>query len=317
MSNETVNPIDDVDITLKAGDFRLTVAPWGASLRGLSRVNEAGDVEIVTEYRGAPNKIAGQGDVLIPFPGRINGARYKFAGHEHHLTRNDKETPSAIHGFLRGVMWDVIAQTDSEITFRTQIDEAEYKEKGYPFSLDVKVTYRATESGMECDFAIANTGTTAAPVAAGFHPYFTVGSEHVDADTLHVPFNSYLDFIDLIPTGKVLPVDGDPVDFRSARLLGSTALNTCYLNPVRDADGMVRISLSNSHNGRRVTVWMDENINYAVLYSGDPLPEDLRRRSLAVEPMTCGSDAFNHPEWGLVSLAAGDVTRGSWGVVVK
>ena len=56
MSNETVSEIDDIDIHLKSGDMRLTVSPTGASLRGLSRINDTAEVEIVTEYRGAGNK---------------------------------------------------------------------------------------------------------------------------------------------------------------------------------------------------------------------------------------------------------------------
>jgi len=317
MSNATVNEIDDIDIHLHSGDMRLTVSPTGASLRGLSRVNDAASVEIVTEYRGASNKHGGQGDVLIPFPGRISGGSYKFDGREHHLIKNDKETPSAIHGFVRGVLWDVTAQSTSEITFRTQIDSAEYSAKGYPFSLDIHVTYRVTSDGMECDFSIANTGTTAAPVAAGFHPYFTVGSDLVDADELQVPFNSILDFVNLIPTVKVLDIGTTDVDFRTLRPIGGTAINTCFLNPNRDADGKIRIVFANAAKGRKVTVWMDKAFDYAVLYTGEAMGPEQRRRSLAIEPMTCGSDAFNHPEWGLVSLAAGDTLKGSWGVVAE
>jgi len=315
MSNETVNEIDDIDIHLKSGDMRLTVSPTGASLRGLSRINDTAEVEIVTEYRGAGNKHGGQGDVLIPFPGRISGGSYKFGGHEHHLKRNDKETPSAIHGFVRSVLWDVTAQTESEITFRTSIARDQYE--GYPYDLDIRVTYRATATGMECDFAIENTGVEAAPVAAGFHPYFTVGSDLVDADDLQVPFNSILDFVNLIPTGKVLDIASTDVDFRSLRPIGATAINTCFLNPIRDADGKIRIILANAAAGRKITVWMDAAFDYAVLYTGEAMGPEQRRRSLAIEPMTCGSDAFNHAEWGLISLAIGDTVRGSWGVVAE
>lgn len=314
MSNAPVNAADEIDITLTAGQMRLTVSPYGASIRGLSR--EDGSA-IITEYRGVANKIGGQGDVLIPFPGRINGGRYTFEGTSYQLEKNDKETPSAIHGFLRTVAWTVDAQTESEVTFATEIDAAKYVQKGYPFSLHVKVTYRATENGMECEFDIANAGSSTAPVGVGFHPYFTVGTEHIDSDELHVPFDSYLDFVDLLPTGKVLSVDGISVDFRSPRRIGGTSLNTCYLNPTRDADGKIRIKLANPDSGRSLTVWLDETYNYAVLYSGDPLPDQYRRRSLAIEPMTCGSDAFNHPEWGLVSLQPQGRFHGTWGVVAE
>ena len=68
---------------------------------------------------------------------------------------------------------------------------------------------------------------------------------------------------------------------------------------------------------KAVTVWMDAAFEYVGLYSGDPLPDDHRRKSLAIEPMTCGADAFNHAEWGLVTLVPGETLAGTWGVAAE
>jgi aldose 1-epimerase len=171
---------------------------------------------------------------------------------------------------------------------------------------------------LTCAFTLQNTGPAPAPVAAGFHPYFTVGSELIDTNTLSLPMDSLLEFGDhLIPTGRILPVDGTPFDFRQPRLVGDTQFNTCFLHPSRDADGLLRIRLADPQTDRAVTVRLDQSFNYVVLYSGDPLPDTHRRRALAIEPMTCGADAFNHPDWGLVSLAPGQTLTGSWGVTVE
>lgn len=51
-------------------------------------------------YSGG-HKIGSQGDVLMPFPGRIAYGRYSFAGRKFQLPCNDKEGPNAIHGFAR------------------------------------------------------------------------------------------------------------------------------------------------------------------------------------------------------------------------
>ena len=109
-------------------------------------------------------------------------------------------------------------------------------------------------------------------------------------------------------------MEGSALDFRKPKPVGGVVFNDCYLGPRRDADGRVRIRLSGGEAGRSLTVWMDEAFGYVVLYSGDPLPDDHRRRALAIEPMTCGSDAFNHPEWGLAVLEPGQTLSGSWGV---
>jgi aldose 1-epimerase len=304
----------DSEILLSLGDLRLKLSPYGASLRGLWRDNGHGDTDqIITGYTGAKGKVGGQGDVLIPFPGRVRDGKYDFENRTYQMQRNDKDGPNAIHGFLRLVPWDIVAQSETEVAFAVSLSSNE--RPGYPFSLQVMVRYSLDDSGMTCRFTVTNTGGQSAPVGAGFHPYFTVGSPSIDEDTLQVPFASLLEFDPgILPTGRVLPVDGTPMDFREPRAIGSTVFNTCYLNPVRDSDGRLRIRLASSDSGKSLAVWMDEAFNYVVLYSGDPLPESHRRRSLAIEPMTCGSDAFNHPEWGLSVLSPGQSLSGAWGV---
>ena len=305
----------DDDIHLTHGDLHLTVSAYGASLRGLTRGEGASAKPIVTSYQGAKNKVGGQGDVLIPYPGRVNRGAYIFEGQQYQLPLNDKEGPNSIHGFLRSVIWDVVKQTGDTVTFETSIDGGEYADRGYPFSLQAQVTYALGRDGMACSYAIKNVGDRTAPVAVGFHPYFTVGSETIDNDVLQAPFEGKLEFNgDLIPTGKILPVSGTDFDFIEPRTIGKVEINACYVQPLRDPDGRLRVSLRSAVSGDAVVVWMDESFDYVVLYSGDVLPDDHRRRALAIEPMTCASDAFNRHEWGLVSLAPGRETRGAWGV---
>lgn len=307
--------VEDVEITLAAGDLRLKVAPFGASLRGMWReLPDGSRQEIITGYTGAKGKVGGQGDVLIPFPGRVRDGRYTCKGQTYQMPLNDKDGPNAIHGFLRLTDWRIEKQFDKSVTFAVNLDAAAHP--GYPFSLAVALSYSLLESGLMCHFEIKNTGQQAAPVAAGFHPYFTVGSEQIDLDTLQVPMQSTLEMVNLLPTGTVLPVDNTPFDFRKSRSIGDTAFNTCYLNPIRDDDGLVRLHLKNADGQRGLTLWMDYAFNYVVLYSGDPLPPSHRRRSLAIEPMTCAADGFNHAEWGLMSLAPGETFSGLWGVRV-
>lgn len=299
----------DTEIVLTNDAMRLHVSPYGASLRGLLR----GDRSVVTSYTGAAGKMGGQGDVLIPFPGRVREGRYFLGGQTYQMDKNDKEGPSAIHGFLRTVLWDVVRQSEDRITFGTEI--APGTSPGYPFSLHAQVTWQVTAAGLSCAYRITNRGDRPAPVAAGFHPYFTVGTELIDTNMLEVPFASLLEFDpDLLPTGRELPVAGTPYDFRAAHPIGSTVFNTCYLHPQRDTEGKAVIVLRDPGTPHAVSVTLGETINYVVLYSGDPMPESHRRRALAIEPMTCGSDAFNHPEWGLAVLTPGQTLTGDWQV---
>ena len=295
---------DDIEMTLRAGAWEATVAPLGAALRGLTRVGEP----VATLYHGKQNKQGSQGDVLIPFPGRVGGASYTWESTHYTLPQNDKDGPNAIHGFLRSANFRVSEQSASTATFTLAFPGGE----GYPFALTVQIAYSLSESGLWCTFSLTNTGTTAAPVAAGFHPYFTVGSALVDLDTLTLPFDDVLEMEHFIPTGKIFSVAEAGLDFREPAVIGSRVLNHCFLSPRRDTDGLCRVVLTGAQ--RTVSVWMDRAFDYVVLYTGENMPPHLRRASLAIEPMTCGSDAFNHPEWGLVRLEPGASVSGRWGV---
>ncbi len=299
----------DTEIVLTNGDMRLHVSPYGASLRGLTQRTQP----LVTAYIGAKGKVGGQGDVLVPFPGRIREGRYSFGGQTLQMDKNDKDGPNAIHGFLRAVLWDIKAQTDTEITFSADVHPQDHP--GYPFSLRALVTWQVTPTGLSCAFRIENTGDTPAPAGAGFHPYFTVGTELINTSVLEVPFASTLEFdAALLPTGRELPVNDTPYDFRRAHAVGDTVFNTCYLCPQRNAAGKAVIVLRSPDTQRTVSVTLGEAVGYVVLYSGDPLPPSHRRRALAIEPMTCGSDAFNYPAWGLSILAPGQSLSGDWQV---
>src|SRR5579863_8253585 len=110
--------IEAMEITLAVGELRLKVSPYGASLRGLWReTSDGARQEIVTGYTGAQGKVGGQGDVLIPFPGRVRGGHYRFEGREYQMVLNDREGPNAIHGFLRLTPWEIAAQTESSVVF--------------------------------------------------------------------------------------------------------------------------------------------------------------------------------------------------------
>lgn len=296
------------------GALRAVVSDGGASLRRLERHEDGAWCDVAWGYSRREERKGGQGDVLIPFPGRIPGGRYRFAGSEYQLERNDKEGPNAIHGFVRGLPWRARREGAGEVAFSCSIDEAEFSARGYPFSLESQVRYRVDAHGFTCEFRVRNAGRNAAPLGVGFHPYFTVGTDLIDAAEVRIPAREVLEFgPGLLPTGRVLPVP-EELDFRRPRTVGATVLNTCYRTLERDADGLARAVLRHPVTGRTVTVWIDRAFDYLVVYSGDAIAAPHARRALAIEPMTCGTDAFNRPEWGLIRLEPGGEASGSWGV---
>lgn len=303
----------DTEITLSFDRQRAVVSPWGAALRRYFVVEPDGrESDIVWGYSGGAAKKGGQGDVLIPFPGRVARGRYVFDGQALQLDCNDKEGPNAIHGFVRSVPWRVDEQRVDRVTFRVLIEERAYASRGYPFSLDVELTYHLDAEGLACAFAVHNRGHQPAPVGVGFHPYFTVGTARIDEAEAKIPASDFLEFNDqLTPTGTVLGAAGTAWDYRDYRNIGSRRFNHCYLNLVRDAAGWSTASLRNPETGSTIDVKMDPAFTAIVVYTGDAIPQ-AARQALAIEPMTCASDAFNHPEWGLTGLSGGHTFTGQY-----
>ncbi|MFM7322322.1 MAG: aldose epimerase [Armatimonadota bacterium] len=296
--------MEDREIELSAGDWTVRTAPWGGALRGATWRGRP----VATGYSGRSAKCGGEGDVLIPFPGRIAGAEYDFNGVRHRLDPTDSGGRHAIHGFVRDLPWEVAGQSKDAVSYLLAFAGA----PGFPFPLEIGLVYRVDADGLSCATTVRNTGQEAAPVAVGFHPYFVAGDVSIDDSVLTLPFDSVLEFERLIPTGQVLPVGNAGVDWRGAKPIGRSVIDNCFLHPMRDDDGLARVTLAGPDHF--VEVWMDEAYDYCVLFTGDTLPDKLRRKALAIEPMSCGSDAFHHPDWGLRVLAPGESFHGTWGV---
>ena len=117
-----------------------------------------------------------------------------------------------------------------------------------------------------------------------------------------------------IPVGS-RSVDGTPADLRQARPIGNRVLDTAYADLSRNTDGRWRARLQGPDGG--VELWADAAYGYAQVFTGDTLPEPLRRRGVAVEPMTCPPDAFNAADGaaaGVVVLEPGEEHEATWGI---
>ena len=56
-----------------------------------------------------PVPTPGRGQVLAPWPNRLEDATYELDGRRHQLPLNERETGNAIHGLVRWAAWSVSA----------------------------------------------------------------------------------------------------------------------------------------------------------------------------------------------------------------
>jgi aldose 1-epimerase len=293
-----INPSGE-QVELSFGEQRVVVVGLGGGLR----VYSVGDREILDGYGADEMCSSGRGQLLVPWPNRIEDGRYEFGGRTIQLALDEPERQNAIHGLVRWSQWSVAEREPA----RAVLEYLLYPNPGYPFTLALKVEHALSEDGLTVRVEAANVGSDACPYGAGAHPYLAAKGGNVDGLELRVPANTVLHSNErALPIGQAR-VAGSGLDFREPRPIGGTKLDHCFTDLDRDDDGRARVVLAGGP-----TLWVDESYPYLMVFTGDGLP-DVERRSLAVEPMTCAPNAFRTGE-GLISLEPGETHSGTWGI---
>jgi aldose 1-epimerase len=291
-------------VELVFGDQQAVVVEVGGGLRTYA----VGGRDVLDGYAADEMCASGRGQVLMPWPNRIEDGSYEYGGARHQLPLTEVEAANAIHGLVRWSAWTIAERGTDQVALEHELPP----QPGYPFSLALRIEYSLGDEGLTVRTSATNVGAEPCPFGSGMHPYFTLGAPTVDEITLTVPAREVMESGPRGLPGAPHSVDGTELDFRRPRSLGSTRLDTTFTDLERDDDGVARVVLRDEQRGVELTVWADDAYTHFQLFTGDPLP-DVNRRSLAVEPMTCPANAFRSGE-GVVRLEPGASWTGAWGV---
>jgi aldose 1-epimerase len=296
---EPISPSGE-QVELSLGDQRVVVVGVGGGLRRYS----AGDESVLDGYSVVAMCGSGRGQLLAPWPNRVQDGSYEFDGETYQLALDEPERRNAIHGLVRWSKWTV-AEHQADLA---ALEHRLHPTPGYPFTLDLRVEYSLAEDGLTVQVEATNVGDEACPYGFGTHPYLSGGDDLVDGLELRIPAETALISDERsIPIGRQ-SVDGTELDFRTSKPIGPVQLDHCFTDLVRDRGGRASVDLSG-----RATLWVDESYPYVMIFTGDALP-DVSRRSVAVEPMTCAPNAFRSGD-GLIRLEPGQSHSGSWGIM--
>ena len=265
------------EVRLSADDAALVVDLRGGGMRELA----VGDWRVLDGYSAGAVPSGSRGAVLLPWPNRIRDGRWTWQGRQLQLAVASPQQPNAIHGLVAAQPWQLLAAGTHESTVGTTIEPR----PGYPFRLAAAIDDR---------------------LDAGLHPYFSVGGTRdgdLDDAELRLPVRTQLVLSGGLPTGERRPADG------AVGRIGDRVFDDAFTDLDRDDDGWARTRLAGPAGTLELSV--DEAWPWLQVYSGDTLPEGQRRRSLAVEPMSCPPDAFNSGT-DVVVLEPGEEWAGSW-----
>jgi aldose 1-epimerase len=287
---------------ITSGNNRAVITEVGATLRHFSVDGR----DVVHGFEVTDTVKGGRGQNLIPWPNRIRDGRYTFNGVTQQLALTEPARHNASHGLARYVPWVLVEHQADTVVNRVRI----HPQPGWPGTLEATITHSVGDDGLTVTVEATNVGNDELPFGYGAHPYLTVGESSVDEVALTVPADSYLEVDDrLLPT-QVSPVDDTAYDLRRGSVLGATNLDTAMTDLARDPDGHWRIRLT--RDDRYAELWGDGTFAWTQVFTGGPN----RDGGVAVEPMTCGPDAFNegptHDDMRV--LAAGQAFIGQWGI---
>jgi aldose 1-epimerase len=300
-------PLTGQQYDIRAGHYQATVTELGAAIRRL----RYRDQSLITGYEPDELPPAAAGQLLIPWPNRIDRGQYSFAGASHQLDLSEPARGNAIHGLTRWASWQPAVQRRHAVTLRHVL----HGSPGYPFCLELAATFLLdAASGLQVSVTARNAGSGAAPYGTGSHPYLTAGTPAIDECELELPAARWLPADDRgIPCAEPRDVTGTPYDFRERRRIGGTSIDHALTDLARDPAGRAWAYLAGGDT--RLAFWAGSGYGWLQVFSGDALAAAHRRRALAIEPMTCPPNAFVTGT-GLLTLEPGASVTHSWGIEV-
>jgi aldose 1-epimerase len=237
-------------------------SPIGASCTNLS----LSGVNLISESVHSDPSVMFFGTVLAPWPNRLRDGEFELEGSSYRIQKLDAQQ-NANHGLIGSESLEVRVHEADRIVFGKRFGSAEF-----PFELDLEIVYSIGES-FKVEAVVKNLGTTTAPFAIGFHPYYRVpGSGRVQAS---VQSHTLTD-------SRMIPFGAEPISGLDISLPSEEILDDCY-------QGDWNAVLETEEFSFSVT---QKNLPYLMLYQPADSPFLDGTGAIAIEPMSAPANAF-------------------------
>jgi len=228
--------------------------------------------DTVAEYEN-PKRNPYFGCVVGRYANRICKGKFSLAGKNYTLAINNG--PNALHGGIKGFsycVWQAMPRWTPEGPALIFTYKSHDGEEGYPGNLEAIVTYTLTdENAIKIEYKATTDQTTIVNLTN--HTYWNLaghGSGTILNHELMVAADNYTPADDtLIPTGKIAPVKGTPLDFTRPKKIGAR-IDELRKRPtfrgydhnfvLNNQDGSLALAarLSEPDSGRVMEVWTTE-----------------------------------------------------------
>jgi aldose 1-epimerase len=254
------------------------------SVAGLNVIDFDPAILLAGGFTGTP--------VLYPTPNRVRNAAFTWKGRTFAQAKSGK--PVLEHGLVHDEPWHRGEPTAEEGCARleTWIDfrEGHGLFEAFPFPHRLALEFRLTGRGLTVTYSVRNDGDLEIPFGFGLHPYFSKLSGE-EQTFVSLPSESVMEATpDLLPTGRLVDVEGTAWDLRQPRAVGKLDLDHVFtaLTPGGRALAEYRTM------GLEVALEASADFTHLVAYT--PPGENF----FCIENQTCSTDAHNLNERGFV-----------------
>lgn len=191
-------------------------------------------------------------------------------------------------------------------------------EEGYPFQMEVFVTYTLSKDGFSISLNVTNKMPgSPLPLYVGWHPYFacTAYKAVVTLDPCtewnHVTMDTNFD-----PTGATQLNR----TFDGSRPIGGTLTMPTFYDDefkAREPAGVchgLKTKLHDADTGQTVVLWQGANFRFVHIFTGSM--SRIGENAVAMEPMSAMADAYNNHDH-LSTLSGGETWTGEFGIYVE
>lgn len=241
--------------------------------------------------------------LLYPTPNRVFHGVFRHDGTEYPQVKRGKRILS--HGLMYDEPFDGVRVTEAgesiSISAHKDFTSGDGLYEAFPFRHRLEVSYTLSAEGVRFDYTIQNLDIKPLPYGIALHPYF-IKLDGEEGTQLRAPFTHAYENIkeDLIPTGKLLDIQGTALDISSWRSVGSLDLDTVYTG---NTGGHAAIRYTRL--GLEVKLVASPEFTHMVVYTPPGAP------FFCMENQSCATDAHNlyekgfREESGLRFVAAG------------
>ncbi|MBD5475789.1 MAG: galactose mutarotase [Lachnospiraceae bacterium] len=282
-----------------AGGMQAKIINFGANLISLLVPDQNGNLEdIVLGYDKLEDYYGNNsffGATVGPSANRIAGACFEIDGQRYQIDANDGENNLHSHieeGYHKRV-WDV-TETENGLVLSL---EGKDGEMGFPGNKKVTVTFSLSDdNALKLSYHVTADANTIVNMTN--HTYFNLAGHkagRIEDHLLKINASHYTPVVPgAIPTGKIAPVEGTPMDFTKMKPIGQDINADCEQlkigqgydhNFVIDgADGTLReiAEAEDPKSGRKMKVFTD--LPGVQFYAGNCIGEETGKENTAYGP---------------------------------